>query len=158
MLFNIALNYGGRAEIVDAARRAIASGIDAADLDESKFGDLLYTAGQPPRRREIHLGARRERDELEPFGRPAAQLTVRVRDERRAMADFPEAIDGQQDLVLATAPGTGRIDVQGKHVALAPIIPAAAPARGGWAVRPGAARASRISGTRSRRSCCSTSR
>ena len=47
MLFNIALNYGGRAEIVDAARRAIASGIDAADLDESKFGDLLYTAGQP---------------------------------------------------------------------------------------------------------------
>ena len=47
MLFNIALNYGGRAEIVDAARRAILSGIDAADLDESKFGDLLYTAGQP---------------------------------------------------------------------------------------------------------------
>jgi undecaprenyl diphosphate synthase len=27
MLFNIALNYGGRAEIVDAARRAIAAGI-----------------------------------------------------------------------------------------------------------------------------------
>ena len=27
MLFNIALNYGGRAEIVDATRRAIASGI-----------------------------------------------------------------------------------------------------------------------------------
>ena len=26
MLFNIALNYGGRAEIVDAARRAIAVG------------------------------------------------------------------------------------------------------------------------------------
>ena len=47
MLFNIALNYGGRAEIVDAARRAIASGIDAADLDEAKFGDFLYTAGQP---------------------------------------------------------------------------------------------------------------
>src|SRR5258706_1944512 len=34
MLFNIALNYGGRAEIVDAARRAIASGINPADLDE----------------------------------------------------------------------------------------------------------------------------
>src|SRR3982750_506469 len=27
MLFNIALNYGGRAEIVDAARKAIASGL-----------------------------------------------------------------------------------------------------------------------------------
>jgi len=47
MLFNIALNYGGRAEIVDAARRAIASGIDPADLDEQRFGDFLYTAGQP---------------------------------------------------------------------------------------------------------------
>jgi len=47
MLFNIALNYGGRAEIVEAARRAIASGISAADLDEQRFGDLLYTAGQP---------------------------------------------------------------------------------------------------------------
>jgi undecaprenyl diphosphate synthase len=47
MLFNIALNYGGRAEIVDAARRAIAEGIAAEDLDERRFGDLLYTAGQP---------------------------------------------------------------------------------------------------------------
>ena len=47
MQFNIALNYGGRAEIVDAARRAIAAGIAADDLDERRFGDLLYTAGQP---------------------------------------------------------------------------------------------------------------
>ena len=47
MQFNIALNYGGRAEIVEAARRAIASGIAAADLDEPRFADLLYTAGQP---------------------------------------------------------------------------------------------------------------
>jgi undecaprenyl diphosphate synthase len=47
MLFNIALNYGGRAEIVDAARRAIAEGLRAEDLDERRFGDLLYTAGQP---------------------------------------------------------------------------------------------------------------
>src|SRR5256885_3942600 len=47
MLFNIALNYGGRAEIVDAARRAIAAGIPADMLDEQRFGDLLYTAGQP---------------------------------------------------------------------------------------------------------------
>jgi undecaprenyl diphosphate synthase len=47
MLFNIALNYGGRAEIVDAARRAIASGMSADDLDEARFSTLLYTAGQP---------------------------------------------------------------------------------------------------------------
>jgi undecaprenyl diphosphate synthase len=47
MLFNIALNYGGRAEIVDAARRAIAAGVPADALDEQRFGDFLYTAGQP---------------------------------------------------------------------------------------------------------------
>jgi undecaprenyl diphosphate synthase len=47
MLFNIALNYGGRAEIVEAARRAIASGISPADLDEQHFSEFLYTAGQP---------------------------------------------------------------------------------------------------------------
>jgi undecaprenyl diphosphate synthase len=47
MLFNIALNYGGRAEIVDAARRAIESGIRPEDLDEARFASFLYTAGQP---------------------------------------------------------------------------------------------------------------
>ena len=47
MLFNIALNYGGRSEIVDAARRAMASGLDPQDLDEQTFSSFLYTAGQP---------------------------------------------------------------------------------------------------------------
>jgi undecaprenyl diphosphate synthase len=47
MLFNIALNYGGRAEIVEAARRVVASGIAPDELDEQRFGDFLYTAGQP---------------------------------------------------------------------------------------------------------------
>ena len=47
MLFNIALNYGGRAEIVEAARGAIAAGLSPAELDEERFGQWLYTAGQP---------------------------------------------------------------------------------------------------------------
>ena len=47
MLFNIALNYGGRAEIVDAARRAIEAGVRPDDLDEDRFASFLYTAGQP---------------------------------------------------------------------------------------------------------------
>ncbi len=47
MRFNIALNYGGRAEIVTAARRAIAAGLDPTTLDERQFGELLYTGGQP---------------------------------------------------------------------------------------------------------------
>ncbi|HTM03061.1 MAG TPA: isoprenyl transferase [Vicinamibacterales bacterium] len=47
MLFNIALNYGGRAEIVDAARRAMEAGVRPEDLDEQRFASFLYTAGQP---------------------------------------------------------------------------------------------------------------
>jgi undecaprenyl diphosphate synthase len=47
MQFNIALNYGGRAEIVDAARRAIAAGVHPDELDERRFANFLYTAGQP---------------------------------------------------------------------------------------------------------------
>ncbi len=47
MLFSIALNYGGRAEIVDAARRAIEAGVRPADLTEQRFAEFLYTAGQP---------------------------------------------------------------------------------------------------------------
>jgi undecaprenyl diphosphate synthase len=47
MLFNIALNYGGRAEIVEAVKRLIDAGVAAEDIDEQRFGAFLYTAGQP---------------------------------------------------------------------------------------------------------------
>jgi undecaprenyl diphosphate synthase len=47
MLFQIALNYGGRAEIVDAARRAMIAGMAVEDLTERRFAEFLYTAGQP---------------------------------------------------------------------------------------------------------------
>ena len=47
MQFNIALSYGGRAEIVDAARRAMRAGIGPDALDEGTFASFLYTAGQP---------------------------------------------------------------------------------------------------------------
>ena len=47
MLFNIALNYGGRTEIVDAARRILSAGLAPQDLDEDRFAQFLYTAGQP---------------------------------------------------------------------------------------------------------------
>jgi undecaprenyl diphosphate synthase len=49
---NIAFNYGGQADIVDAARRfaeEVAAGRKApSDLDEATFGSLLATAGAPP--------------------------------------------------------------------------------------------------------------
>jgi undecaprenyl diphosphate synthase len=47
MLFNIALNYGGRAEIVEAARRLLEAGVPPEELDEERFAGFLYTAGQP---------------------------------------------------------------------------------------------------------------
>lgn len=47
MHFNIALSYGGRAEIVDAAREAVRRGLRPEQIDEDTFGALLYTAGQP---------------------------------------------------------------------------------------------------------------
>jgi undecaprenyl diphosphate synthase len=47
MQFNIALNYGGRAEIVEAARRMMADGVSPEQIDEARFASYLYTAGQP---------------------------------------------------------------------------------------------------------------
>ena len=47
MLFNIALNYGGRAEIVEAVRRLVETGVPASEIDEERFAGFLYTAGQP---------------------------------------------------------------------------------------------------------------
>jgi undecaprenyl diphosphate synthase len=47
MQFNIALNYGGRAEIIEAAKRMLIACIDPETLDEEQFSGFLYTAGQP---------------------------------------------------------------------------------------------------------------
>jgi undecaprenyl diphosphate synthase len=47
MQFNIALNYGGRAEIVEAVKRMLAAGVEPEAVDEARFSGFLYTAGQP---------------------------------------------------------------------------------------------------------------
>ncbi len=47
MIFNIALSYGGRAEIVEAARAALREGVAPEALDEDRFAGYLSTAGQP---------------------------------------------------------------------------------------------------------------
>jgi len=47
MTINLAFNYGGRAEIVDAARRINEEGVPAEKIDEELFGRYLYTAGLP---------------------------------------------------------------------------------------------------------------
>ena len=45
LTLNIALNYGGRQEIVDAVNRALAAG--AASVDEASFSKLLYSPSLP---------------------------------------------------------------------------------------------------------------
>ena len=47
MALNIAFNYSGRTEIVDAVRALIAAGVPAHEIDEHRLGEHLYTAGQP---------------------------------------------------------------------------------------------------------------
>lgn len=44
---NIALNYGGRDEIVHAVKRIVDEGIPAEDITEQTVSDRLYTASQP---------------------------------------------------------------------------------------------------------------
>jgi undecaprenyl diphosphate synthase len=44
---NIAFNYSGRTELVDAARRLVAAGVPPQDIDEDALARALYTAGLP---------------------------------------------------------------------------------------------------------------
>jgi undecaprenyl diphosphate synthase len=43
----VALNYGGRGEIVDAARRMISAGLDPDEVDEATFASYLYAPQVP---------------------------------------------------------------------------------------------------------------
>ena len=47
LLLNIAFNYAGRTELVDAFRRLAASGVSPDQIDEAAIGAALYTAGLP---------------------------------------------------------------------------------------------------------------
>lgn len=47
LVVNVAFNYGGRAEIVDAVREIIADGVPYERVDEQLISSYLYTAEQP---------------------------------------------------------------------------------------------------------------
>jgi undecaprenyl diphosphate synthase len=47
IILNVAFNYGGRTEIVDAVRHIVETGVDPEQLDETLFSQYLYTAGLP---------------------------------------------------------------------------------------------------------------
>ena len=48
LALNIAFNYSGRSEIVDAVRRALADGLSPDAVDEDDIGERLYTSQLPP--------------------------------------------------------------------------------------------------------------
>jgi undecaprenyl diphosphate synthase len=47
MTLNIAFNYGGRAEIVDAVRRLVDDGVPASKIDEAAIAERLYDPDMP---------------------------------------------------------------------------------------------------------------
>jgi undecaprenyl diphosphate synthase len=47
LILNVALNYGGRQEIIDAVKHLIQDGVDPDAIDDALFNRYLYTAGQP---------------------------------------------------------------------------------------------------------------
>ena len=47
LTLNVALNYGGRQEIIDAIRRILQDGIQPDQIDDALMNQYLYTAGQP---------------------------------------------------------------------------------------------------------------
>jgi undecaprenyl diphosphate synthase len=47
MTLNVAFNYSGRSEIVDAVRRAVADGLTPDQVDEEAIRERLYTADGP---------------------------------------------------------------------------------------------------------------
>lgn len=47
LILNVALNYGGRAEIVDAVRAMVAEGLNPEYINEDTISRYLYTCGLP---------------------------------------------------------------------------------------------------------------
>ncbi len=47
LILNVAFNYGGRAELVDAVRQIITDGVPAELVDEALISDYLHTKGLP---------------------------------------------------------------------------------------------------------------
>ena len=87
---NIAWNYAGRTEIVDALRGIVASGIPAADIDEHTVEAALYTAGLPDPDLMIRTGGEQRISNFLIWQSAYAELVF----SQRLWPDFgPEALD-----------------------------------------------------------------
>ena len=47
LTLGIAFDYGGRAEIANAAKKMIEDGVQTSEIDEKKFSEYLYTSDMP---------------------------------------------------------------------------------------------------------------
>ncbi len=47
LILNVAFDYGGRSEIIQAVQRIVRDGIPAEQIDEALFSSYMYTAGMP---------------------------------------------------------------------------------------------------------------
>src|SRR5262249_13341459 len=127
ILLEMKIDASGGDEGLDAQRLS-ASGRRGDREAERRHGDAVWIVrvydvrpGSPehpreaPRRTQVEFSARSEWDEIESFFGAPPQLAVWVRDERGAMPDRPQPIDGQEDLILSAAPGASCVDVNREH-------------------------------------------
>jgi len=90
LILNIAWNYAGRTEIVDAFRRIAASGIRPEDVDERTISGALYTAGLPDPDLVIRTGGEQRISNFLIWQTAYAELVF----SERLWPDFgPEAFD-----------------------------------------------------------------
>lgn len=97
LILSIALNYGGRAEIIDAARTAIQACAEGRlapdDLDEVRFAQYLYTGGLPDPDLIIRTGGEQRLSNFLIWQAPGAVFwTTRTLWPDFAKADFSAAI------------------------------------------------------------------
>ena len=73
-ILNIALNYGGKAEIIDAVKGIIKDKISPSRIDEQLFEKYLYTRGLPPVDLLIRTGGEKRLSNFLPWQLAYAEL------------------------------------------------------------------------------------
>jgi undecaprenyl diphosphate synthase len=87
---NIAWNYAGRTELVDAFRRIVAAGVPADEVDERTISEALYTGGLPDPDLVIRTGGEQRISNFLIWQSAYAELVFT----ERLWPDFgPEALD-----------------------------------------------------------------
>jgi hypothetical protein len=64
---------------------------------------------------KVDFGARRQLQQVVPFGGAFRELALRVSQQGRAMSTLAQTEHGEQNLALTAAPVTLRVDMERKH-------------------------------------------